>query len=100
VSVYKRKPSTGPVYEFKASAWDRFDRKDNTPADGTLVRKTQPAGCPKNGTLGHCFVEDLDGKFIGLVATASLVRVKKADLHDKKMMVLAAKWSEQDKESK
>jgi hypothetical protein len=74
MSIFKRKPSSGRVYTFKAAGWDRFDRRENTPADGTKVRKCQPHGCPKNGTMGHCFIEDLDGKFIGLVATASLTR--------------------------
>jgi hypothetical protein len=34
----------------------------------------QPYGCPKPNTMGHCFVETLDGKFIGLVSTASLTK--------------------------
>lgn len=28
----------GSVYTFKACGWDRFDRRDNTPTDGTRVR--------------------------------------------------------------
>jgi len=37
--------------------------------------KTQPYGCPKNGTMGHCFVADAStGEFYGLVLLASLQR--------------------------
>ena len=63
------------VYTFQANGWDRFDRRANTPADGTRVVKCQPAGCPKNGTMGHSFVADAEtGAFIGLVSNGSLVR--------------------------
>jgi hypothetical protein len=64
----------GGVYTFRACGWDRFDRKQNTPADGTRVRVCTPHGCPPPNTMGHCFVETLDGQFIGLVSTASLSR--------------------------
>jgi hypothetical protein len=64
----------GASYLFTAAGWDRFDRRDNTPADGTLVRVCTPYGCPPPNAMGHCFVETMDGKFIGLVSTASLSR--------------------------
>lgn len=60
------------VYTFRAAGWDRFDRRANTPADGTKVRVCTPHGCPPPNAMGHCFVETLAGEFIGLVATASL----------------------------
>jgi hypothetical protein len=69
-----RKVRKGSVYTFRACGWDRFDRKPNTPADGTRVRVCTPHGCPAPNTMGHCFVETLDGQFIGLVSTASLSR--------------------------
>jgi hypothetical protein len=37
-----------------------------------VVRVCTPYGCPPPNTMGHCFVETLEGKFIGLVSTASL----------------------------
>ena len=64
---------TGTVYVFEASWWDVMDRKSYTPANGTCVMITQPHGCPRNGTMGHCYVNSfLTGEFIGLVAVASL----------------------------
>lgn len=43
---------------------------------GEEVRKVQPYGCPRNGTMGMCYVERIDtGEFIGLVNLASLVKV-------------------------
>jgi hypothetical protein len=62
----------GQVLVFNAVGWDRFDRRSNTPANGTVVRVCTPYGCPPPNTMGHCFVETLEGKFIGLVSTASL----------------------------
>jgi hypothetical protein len=42
---------------------------------GAEVRKVQPYGCPKNGTMRQCYVERVDtGEFIGLVNESSLVR--------------------------
>lgn len=62
----------GGVYVFEANGLDRFDRKSNTPANGTTVRVCTPYGCPPPNAMGHCFVETMDGKFIGLVSTGSL----------------------------
>jgi len=59
-------------YTFDPVGWDRFDPKTELKT-GDIVIKTQPVGCPKNGTMGHCFVADLTGKFIGLVHKNSLV---------------------------
>jgi hypothetical protein len=62
-------------YIFDPVGWDVFDRRSNQPDPGTHVVKMQPAGCPKNGTMGHCFVEDAaTGEFYGLVLVASLKR--------------------------
>jgi hypothetical protein len=64
------------TFTFQPVGFDIFDRRENQPEPGTLVVKTQPAGCPRNGTMGHCFVADAEtGAFYGLVLTASLVRV-------------------------
>jgi len=47
-------------------------------ADGTLVYKTQPYGCPRNGTMGQCYVADAEtGRFLRMVNEASLVRAGK-----------------------
>lgn len=46
--------------------------------EGAIVRKVQPYGCPRNGTMGMCYVERVDnGEFIGLVNLSSLVRIKR-----------------------
>lgn len=63
------------VYEFRPQGWDVFDRRSHQPEPGALVVKTQPAGCPKNGTMGHCYVKDAEsGIFYGLVMIGSLKR--------------------------
>lgn len=68
------------VYRFEPVGLDRWTPHSGTPKKGTLVRKCQPYGCPPNGTMGHCYVEDLDGKFLGLVMLKSLQLAKPADL--------------------
>jgi hypothetical protein len=63
-------------YRFIPVGCDVWDRRDNQPLPGTVVVKCQPSGCPRNGTMGHCYVEDADtGRFYGLVLENSLVRV-------------------------
>lgn len=61
------------VYEFQPAGMDVFDRRKGQPEPGTMVVKTQPPGTPRNGTMGHCFVQDAEsGDFYGLVLQASL----------------------------
>jgi hypothetical protein len=72
-----RKPNTTTVYRYEPVGWDVFDRRPNQPERGTLVRKCSPAGCPPNGTMGHCFVEDAEtGDFYGLVLVKSLQKAR------------------------
>lgn len=62
------------IFVFEAAGMDIFDRRAYTPTDGTLVVKTQPYGCPKNGTMGQCYIADAEtGKFIGMVSQKSLI---------------------------
>lgn len=66
------------VYRFDPVGLDIYDRRKNQPPSGALVVKTQPYGCPPNGTMGHCFVKDaVTGEFYGLVLMASLADPKK-----------------------
>lgn len=51
----------------------------NPPYDvqpGDIVRVVNLPGCPKAGTMGHCHVQHLDGRFAGLVCVNSLERIK------------------------
>lgn len=65
------------TFVFEPVGFDLFDRRPNQPKPGTLVRKVQPAGCPRNGTMGHCYVEEVEtGRFCGLVLVNSLRKVK------------------------
>lgn len=72
------KAKRGRVYKFEPVGFDLFDRKAHHPEAGTLVVKTQPAGCPRNGTMGHTYVQDAEtGEFYGLVLLNSLVATGK-----------------------
>ena len=64
-------------FRFEPVGLDVWDRRAHQPTPGTVVVKTQPHGCPPNGTMRHCYVADAQtGQFYGLVLTASLVPVK------------------------
>lgn len=62
------------IYRYEPVMFDRFTERKVPLAEGTLVRKVQPVGCPRNGTMGQCYVEGLDGTFYGLVCVNSLVK--------------------------
>lgn len=62
------------VYVFQPIGMDLFDRRPHQPKPGTRVVLTQPGlGAPRNGTMGHVYVEDAEtGQFYGLVLKNSL----------------------------
>src|SRR4051794_11222547 len=63
----------GQRFRFQPVALDRWSPHAHLPATGVLVRKCQPAGTPRNGTMGHCFISDLAaGEFYGLCLENSL----------------------------
>lgn len=65
------------VYTFEPVGLDAFDRRAHHPERGTRVVLTQPAGTPRNGTMGHVYVKDAEtGAFYGLVLKASLKATK------------------------
>lgn len=71
-------PRSPRTYNFQPVGYDLFAPHRGTPLRGTLVVKTQPHGCPRNGTMGHCFVADATtGRFYGLVLVNSLQKVSK-----------------------
>jgi len=77
MSIYTKKKATGRIFTFTPVGLDIWDARPNHPAPGTRVRKCQPPGTPRNGTMGHCFVEDAEtGEFYGLVLLASLAGAK------------------------
>ncbi len=47
---------------------------------GQVVRVYNVHGCPKANTMGHCYVQDEAGTFLGLVHTNSLRKVTKDDV--------------------
>ena len=70
----RKKPikKNGRVYRYEPNGFDMAYGVKNV-AKGQLVRKCQPYGCPKNGTMGMAYVEDMDGKFLEMVCMASLI---------------------------
>jgi hypothetical protein len=67
-----KSPRVGAVRTYKPVFFDKM--QDNTMAlkEGAKLRVIQPYGCPKNGTMGMCYAETLDGEFVGLVCINSL----------------------------
>ena len=67
-------PRVGTKVVFRPVGMDIWDNRTEL-VGGETVQVIQPFGCPKNGTMGHCYVGDKNsGKFIGLVLVNSLQR--------------------------
>lgn len=61
----------GSTYVYRPALLDLIDARTDL-KEGDVVRVVNLPGAPKANTMGHAHVETLDGKFIGLVQTASL----------------------------
>lgn len=62
------------VYTYRPCLLDRVDGRTGL-KDGDKVKVVNLPGCPRANIMGHCYVADVTtGKFIGMVATASLVK--------------------------
>lgn len=59
------------LYRYNPVFMDRSQPPYNI-KDGDIVRVVNLPGCPKAGTMGHCYVQHLDGGFAGLVCCNSL----------------------------
>ena len=63
------------VFLFSPVGWDLYNPHSGTPKKNAKVVKYQPYGCPRNGTMGHCFVADAEtGERYGLVQEGSLMK--------------------------
>lgn len=50
------KSTSKAEFRFVPVGMDAYRPTANAPAAGTIVVKVQPFGCPRNGTMGHCYV--------------------------------------------
>jgi len=67
------KVRVGKVYKFTPVLWDQFNCDEYTLEQaGNPVRVVNKYGCPKANTMGMCYIESLEGEFIGMVCTNSL----------------------------
>jgi len=65
----------GSRYRYEPCVLDKLHVcSDARPGD--IVQVCKPYGCPPPNTMGQCHVQTPEGKFLGLVSTASLTPVK------------------------
>lgn len=63
------------IYRYDPVLFDMIMERPVPIPDDALVRKVEKAGCPRNGTMGMCYVENAEtGEFYGLVMVKSLVK--------------------------
>jgi len=66
-------PQSKPVYMLQPAGLLDSHAKHIAPHTGQPVQKVQPAGTPRNGFTGMCFVQHAKtGEFIGQVCETSL----------------------------
>jgi hypothetical protein len=65
------KVRVGQTYIYSPKLLDKIDGRTNL-QDGETVRVVNIYGCPRANTMGHCYVNRLDGTWGGLVHCNSL----------------------------
>lgn len=68
------KVRVGSRYTYQPVGLDLWDSCTNLVA-GTEVKVINLHGCPPANTMGHCYVEDMEGNFKGLVLCNSLQKI-------------------------
>jgi hypothetical protein len=68
-----KKVTVNSWYTYRPVGLDTWDGPASL-SPGDLVKVKNLPGCPPANTMGHCHVVDRNGRFAGLVLTASLER--------------------------
>lgn len=71
-----RKVRVGNWYIYKPVGMDIWDPCTDLKT-GEKVKVVNKFGCPRANTIGHCYVDNVEGKFKGLVLCNSLEEVIK-----------------------
>lgn len=66
-----KRVTVGHKYVFEPVGMDIWDHTGGLKR-GDVVTVVNPHGCPPPGTMGHCYVNNPEGKFAGLVLLNSL----------------------------
>lgn len=61
----------GSIYIYKPVPLDKIDAKVSC-KEGDRVRVINLPGAPKANTMNHCYIETLEGQFLGMVCCNSL----------------------------
>jgi len=71
------KVRVGSLYAYHPVMMDVLHPPFGNPENGAILRVINKHGCPKANTMGMCYVETMDGEFMGMVCTNSLIHVTK-----------------------
>jgi len=71
-----RKVRVNSLYRYNPVLMDIITPPYKYIKKGEVVRVINKYGCPKANTMGHCYVEDMKGDFLGLVCTNSLDNIR------------------------
>jgi hypothetical protein len=81
MNMATKKVRTGTNYIYYPVLMDRIHDLGHGVMPGSIVKVIQPYGCPKNGTMGQCYIGTADeGKFLGMVCCNSLYPMSDAKL--------------------
>lgn len=69
------KVRTKSKYIFDPCWVDREALRPVNATAGDIVRVVRPPGAPKTNAFSHCYIETLDGTFLGSVCTDSLYKI-------------------------
>lgn len=63
------------LYRYNPCLLDLIDGRTNA-IKGHCYRVINKYGCPPANTMGQCYIETIDGEFLGMVSTSSLEPIK------------------------
>jgi hypothetical protein len=75
------KVRVGSLYAYDPVMMDVLRPPFGNPEKGAILRVINKFGCPKANTCGMCYVETMDGEFMGMVCTNSLTHVTRKNKH-------------------
>lgn len=70
-----KKVRVGSIYAYDPVLMDVCSPPFGNPEKGDIVRVVNKFGCPPANTMGMCYIERLDGEFLGMVSVNSLIKL-------------------------
>jgi len=73
--MLNKKVRVNSIYAYDPILMDVSNPPVGNPEKGDIVKVVNKHGCPPANTMGMCYIERLNGEFMGMCCTNSLVKL-------------------------